>query len=117
VSASCPFTKGLAAGHIVPIDVQPSIADGLTGNLDPDTFTFDVVREVVDEIHVIDERDLRLALADVVSHEHLVIEGAAAAGPAALLTEKIKANGNVAVVLTGANIDTRLLLDLLAGSR
>jgi len=113
VAASCPFTKGLAAGRIVPIDVQPSIADGLTGNLDPDTITFDVVREVVDEIHVIDERELRLALADVVSQEHLVIEGAAATGPAALLTKKITAKGNVAVVLTGANIDTTLLLDLL----
>jgi threonine dehydratase len=113
VAASCPFTRGLAAGRIVPIDVQPSIADGLTGNLDPDTITFDIVREVVDEIVVVEESDLRRALADVVSHEHVVIEGAAAAGPAALLTGKVKPEGNVAVVLTGANIDTALLLDLL----
>jgi threonine dehydratase len=113
VAASCPFTKGLAAGRIVPIDVQPSIADGLTGNLDPDTITFDLVSRVVDEIVVIDEPDLRRALADVVSHEHLVIEGAAAAGPAALLSGKVKAKGNVAVVLTGANIDTSVLAALL----
>ena len=113
VAASCPFTKGLAAGRIVPIDVQPSIADGLTGNLDPDTMTFDVVREVVDEILVIDETDLRRALGDVVSREHLVIEGAAAVGPAAILTGKVKPRGNVAVVLTGANIDTEVLAALL----
>ena len=115
-AASCPFTKGFAAGHIVPIDVQPSIADGLTGNLDPDTITFDIVRDVVDEIVVIDELDLRRALAAVVTHEHLVIEGAAAAGPAALLTGKVKPNGNVAVVLTGANIDTVRLLEILSGA-
>ena len=113
VAASCPFTKGLAAGRIVPIDVQPSIADGLTGNLDPDTMTFDVVREVVDEIVVIDEPELRRALGDVVSQEHLVVEGAAAVGPAAILTGKVKPKGNVAVVLTGANIDTNVLATLL----
>jgi threonine dehydratase len=115
VAASCPFTKGLAAGRIVPIDVQPSIADGLTGNLDPDTITFDVVREVVDEIVVVDEADLRRALAGVVSHEHVVIEGAAAAGPAALLSGKVRAKGIVAVILTGANIDSGRLVEILSG--
>ena len=47
------------------IDVQPSLADGLTGNLDPDTITFDIVRSVVDHIEVVDERELRQALAGV----------------------------------------------------
>jgi threonine dehydratase len=114
VAASCPFTTSLAAGRLVTIDVQPSLADGLTGNLDPDTITLDIVRDVVDEIVVVDETDLRRALAGVVSHEHLVIEGAAAAGPAALLSAKVKPRGNVAVVLTGANIDTDRLLRVLS---
>jgi threonine dehydratase len=116
VAASCPFTRGLAAGRIVPIDVQPSLADGLTGNLDPHTITFDIVREVVDEIVVVEEHELRSALVGVVAHEHLLIEGAAAAGPAALLSGKIRAKGNVAVVLTGANIDTERLADTLRHS-
>ena len=77
VAASCPFTRSLAAGRLVTIDVGPSLADGLTGNLDPDTITLDIVRDVVDEIVVVDEPLLRRALAGVVTHEHLVIEGAA----------------------------------------
>lgn len=113
VAASCPFTKSLAAGHLVTIDVAPSLADGLTGNLDPDTITLDIVRRVADEIVVVDEEDLRRALAGVVSHEHLVIEGAAAAGPAALLSGRVQARGNVAVVLSGANIDGNVLADAL----
>lgn len=112
VAASCPFTKSLAAGRLVTIDVQPSLADGLTGNLDPDTITFDIVRALVDELAVVGEADLRGALAGIAEHEHLVIEGAAAAGPAALLSGTIEPKGNVAVVLTGANIDTRTLLDV-----
>ena len=117
VAASCPFTRSLAAGRIVPIDVRPSLADGLTGNLDPDTITFDIVRDLVDEIVVVDEPDLRAALADVAAHEHLIVEGAAAAAPAALLSGRIKPAGRVAVVLTGANIDPERLVEVLEARR
>lgn len=113
VAASCPFTRSLAAGRLVSVAVQPSLADGLTGNLDPDTITLDIVREVVDEIVIVEEDDLRHALAGVVTHEHLVIEGAAAAGPAALLSGKVQASGNIAVILSGANIDRERLIDVL----
>ena len=113
VAASCPFTRSLAAGRIVPVDVGASLADGLTGNLDPDTITLDIVRDVVDEIVVVEEEDLRRALAGVVAHEHLVIEGAAAAAPAALLSGKVEPRGNVAVILSGANIDLSVLVDVL----
>jgi len=113
VAASSPFTHSLAAGRLVTIDVGPSLADGLTGNLDPDTVTLDIVKDVVDEIVVVNETDLRAALRSVVINEHLVIEGAAAAGPAALLSGKLQLKGNVAIVLTGANIDSEVLADLI----
>lgn len=113
VSASCPFTKSLAAGRLVTIDVGPSLADGLTGNLDPDTITLDIVRDLVDQIVTVDEPLLRRALKDVVAHEHLIAEGAAAAGPAAILGGQLELNGSVAVILTGANIDANLLCSIL----
>ena len=113
VAASCPFTKSLAAGQLVTIEVAPSLADGLTGNLDPDTVTLDIVRALVDDIVVVDETVLRQALAGTVANEHVVIEGAAAAGPAALLGGQARLQGNVAVILTGANIDRERLLQVL----
>lgn len=113
VAASCPFTRSLAAGHLVAIDVAPSLADGLTGNLDPDTLTLDIVREVVDTIVMVDEPELRRALASIVTKEHLVVEGAAATGPAAILSGGIELMGTVAVILTGANIDQDRLIDVL----
>jgi threonine dehydratase len=116
VRASCPFTSSLAAGRLVTIEVGPSLADGLTGNLDPETITLDIVRELVDEIVVVEEDELRRALAEVVSHEHVMIEGAAAAGAAALLSGKIPRAGNVAVILSGANIDAQRLIDVLGAS-
>jgi threonine dehydratase len=113
VEASHPFTDSLAAGHVVTIDVGPSIADGLTGNLDPDTITFDIVRHVVDRIVVVGEEDLRRGVVGALVNEHLVIEGAAAAGLAALASGQLDVKGQrVVVILTGANIDAEKLRDL-----
>jgi threonine dehydratase len=112
-AASNPFTRSLAAGHLVTMDVGPSLADGLTGNLDPDTITLDIVREVVDQIAVVDEALLGRALAGIVTNEHLIVEGAAAAGPAGLLGGSLDLQGKrVAVVLTGANIDPETLIEV-----
>jgi threonine dehydratase len=106
VAASSPFTKSLAAGRLVTIDVQPSLADGLTGNLDPDTITLDIVRTVVDRIAVVGEDDVKASLSNVVKREHLVVEGAAAVGPAAIASGQVDLHGRRAVViLTGANTD------------
>jgi threonine dehydratase len=113
VAASCPFTKSLAAGHLVKIDVGRSLADGLTGNLDPDAITLDIVRDLVDQIVVVDEAPLVSALAGTVSHEHVLVEGAAATGPAAVSSGQIELKGNVVVILTGANIDTGRLVEVL----
>jgi len=113
VEASHPFTESLAAGHLVAIDVGPSIADGLTGNLDPDTITFDIVRRVVDRIVVVGEEDLRRGVVGALVKEHLVIEGAAAAGLAALASGQLDVKGQrVVAILTGANIDAEKLRDL-----
>ena len=106
VEASCPFTRGLEAGRIVEIDVQPTLADGLAGNLDRDTITFDIVRREVFQIAVVSEAQLGNAIAGVVRNEQLVAEGAGAVGVAAVLAEKLDVRGKrVAIVLSGGNID------------
>ena len=112
--ASCPFTQGLAAGRIVAIDVKPTLADGLAGNLDPGTITFDIVRHMVDRIVLAGEDDLRRAVRGLVSEERLVSEGAGAAGVAAVASRRVDARGrHVAIVLSGANIDSEKLKAVL----
>jgi threonine dehydratase len=113
--ASSPFTHGLAAGRIVPIDVGPTLADGLAGNLDPDTVTFDIVRDHVREIARVSERELEEAMRGIAREERLIAEGAGAAGIAAVLAGKIgRADQEIAVVLSGANIDEKKLAAVLA---
>jgi len=114
VEASHPFTTGLAAGRIVPIEVGPSLADGLVGNLDPDTITFDLAREVVDRFVLASEADLARGIRGLLAEEHLVAEGAGIAGIAALLGKRLDIRGrSVVVIVSGANIDLGRLVEVV----
>jgi threonine dehydratase len=110
VAASSPFTAALAAGHIVRIDVQPTIADGLSGNLDPDTVTFEIVRTLVDRIVVVGESHVKQAVKALVSEERLIVEGAGAVATAAIQSGAVDCGGRpTAVIVSGANIDPEKL--------
>lgn len=113
VEASSPFTHGLAAGRIVPIDVKPTLADGLAGNLDPDTVTFDIVRRLVACIVLVSEPELRDAIGGIVREERLIVEGAGAAATAAVLSGKVGGARKIAVILSGANIDLEKLKTMI----
>jgi threonine dehydratase len=104
--ASTAFTQSLAAGRIVPIEVRATMADGLSGNLDPDTITFDIVRRLVKRIVTVREDHLQAAIGGLFREERLISEGAGAAGVAAVLAGVIGSGPReVAVIISGANID------------
>ena len=114
VEASSPFTHSLAAGRIVPIDVRPTLADGLSGNLDPDTVTFDIVRRLVGRIALVSERQLGDTIGGLVREERLITEGAGAAAAAAILSGAVETRSRrTAVILSGANIDLDKLKTLI----
>jgi threonine dehydratase len=105
--ASTAFTQSLAAGHIVPVKVHSTLADGLGGNLDPDTITFEIVQRLVKRIVVVREDQLRDAIAVLFREERLVTEGAGAAATAAVIAGAIGSGSReVAVIVSGANIDS-----------
>lgn len=106
ISASTPFTQSLAAGRIVPVDVGETVADGLTGNLDPESPTFDIVRQRVERIVVVEEDEVVTSIRKMFVEERLIVEGAAAVAIAAVQSRRIDLRGRrAAVVVSGANID------------
>ena len=112
--ASTPFTQGLAAGRIVAVDVRPTLADGLAGNLDPDTITFALVQQLVRTVAVVDEGSIARAIRGLALEEKLVVEGAGATAAAALASERFQLSGKrVAVVISGGNIDPEVLKSIL----
>jgi threonine dehydratase len=114
VEASDPFTRSLAAGRIVAIDVRPTLADGLAGNLDPDAVTFEIVRQLVETIVVVGDDALRQGIAGALARERLVVEGAGAAAIGAVLSGALDLRGRrVAVVVSGGNIDDEKLKTII----
>ena len=115
VEASCAFQTSVRAGRLVEIVPAETLADGLGGNPDPETITFDLIRRFVDRIVTVSEADLAAAVAGLVEHEHLVAEGAGAAATAAIAGRRIDVRGRqVAAIVTGGNIDRGRLAALLA---
>jgi threonine dehydratase len=114
-AASCAFQTSIRAGKLVEIVPGPTLADGLGGNPDPGTITFSMIQSYVDDIVTITEEEIRRAIAGLVSAEHLIAEGAGAAGIAAILAGKVETRGRpAAVVLSGSNIDALRLKEVLS---
>ena len=90
-----------------------TLAEGIAVKM-PGAFTSKVIRELVDEIVLVNEAHLETAVSLLLQIEKTVVEGAGAAGLAAVMAHPEKfAEKNVGVVLCGGNIDTRLLANVL----
>jgi threonine dehydratase len=108
--------SALDAGGPVPIAVGATLADGLAGNLEPGTITFDLVRRFVADVVTLAEDDIAGAMRLLVREHGLVVEGSAAVGAAAVATGRVPASDDpVAIVLTGRNVSTATLVRVLAG--
>jgi len=102
-----------ALGRHAPPAGGPTIAEGIAVAT-PGRLTQAIVRELVDDIVVVSEQGIEEAIALGVEIEKTVLEGAGAAGLAALLGPESAITGErCAVVLTGGNIDARVLTSVL----
>ena len=120
--ASVSMERGAAmvesqrAGKPIPVAELATLADALGGGIGLDNrYTFAMVRELVDELHLVSEEQI----ADAVSHaywqEQQIVEGSGAVGIAALKAGLIEDPGVCVVVLSGGNIDMALHNRLING--
>ena len=93
----------------------PTIAEGLSGEVEPGAITLDLVPQVVDDVLLVEESDIRAAIAWSVEAQHLIVEGSGAVCLAALRAspDLLKAGPTVAIV-TGGNLDVEELRRILA---
>ena len=111
--ASPAFHEALKAGRIVEVEVHPTLADGLAGNMDPQSMTFELVRRFVDRTVLAPESFIADAIRGLFEEERVIAEGAGAAAVAALLAGLSVAGRKVAIVVSGSNIDPELLSNVL----
>lgn len=90
-----------------------SLAEGIAVR-EAGLLTRKIIAEHVDEIVMVDERPLERALSLIMNEQKLLVEGAGAAGLAAILSDPDRFHGlTVGLVLCGGNIDQRLLSMIL----
>jgi threonine dehydratase len=99
-------------GDTLPVGGD-TLAEGIAVKA-PGVMTEAIVRALVDRIVLVGEAALERAVALLISIEKTVVEGAGAAGLAAVLADPAAFKGRrLGLVLCGGNIDTRLLASVL----
>jgi threonine dehydratase len=115
VSAAAPaYARSFALGRPVSHDVTTRIADGMACRT-PVAEALDAIRAGVERIVEVTDDEIEQAMRILFIDTHNVVEGAGAAGLAALLQEREKVRILTAgIVLTGANVDPHPFARILA---
>jgi threonine dehydratase len=104
------LTAALRAGRPVRVPRRPTLADGLA-TLTVGARSFGLIRTRVDSVVRVEEKWISLSILRMLELEKTVVEGAAAAPLAAMISGRIKGlrGKRVALVVCGGNIDPVIL--------
>lgn len=98
------MARSVAAGRVVLIDNEPTLADGLAGQIDDEALA--IGQFCADDIITVSEREISETIAWLWRAEGLRSEGAGAVAVAALLRGRIpELTGPVVAIVSGGNID------------
>lgn len=111
--------ESIQAGKPVVVSEVESLADSLQGGITLDNgHSFEMVRDLVDDLVLVTEEEIAIAMAEAVIEERLVLEGAGATPIAALIARDRGLFGErIALVATGAMVDSSTLVRLVEEHR
>lgn len=110
------MVRSIRAGKPIRLPDERTVASALSGGIGLDNrHTFDIVRDVVAEHVVVEEHEIRAAVARSFQSYRLVVEGGGAVGIAALWSG-YRPRGRAAVIVSGGNIDPAVLTSIAAHS-
>ena len=107
--------RSLDAGEIITLERIDSIADGLVP-VRPGDLTFAHTRAYADDVVLVDDDAIRDAARGLFLRGKLVVEYSGAAAVAALRAGAVDADGPVAAVISGGNMDPSLIPELLTST-
>jgi len=111
--ASPALSESIRQGRpLLEYPARPTLADGLAGGIGEIVFAH---RDLIDDIVLVSEAEIEGAIVALLADDQVVAEASGAVGVAALRSGKWRGDGRpVAAVVTGGNIDARVLGRLLA---
>jgi len=121
-TAAPSMSASFAAGKPSEQPVHVTLADGIAVKL-PGKRTLPVICELVDEVVLVEEEDIALAIVSLLEKTKMLVEGAGAVTLAAVLNRRIPhLAGKTVCLLSGGNIDVKTIAQvvergLIAGGR
>jgi threonine dehydratase len=110
--ASPALAESLRLGRaLLEYPAAPTLADGLSGGIGEIAYEH---RDLFDDVVNVTEDEIEAAIVALLASDQVVAEASGAVGVAALRAGKVAADGPVVAVVTGGNIDARVLARLLA---
>jgi threonine dehydratase len=108
------MARSMAAGHVVDIDDEPTIAEGLAGQIDE--AGLEIGQHSLDDIVTVSEEQIGETIAWLWNNHGARVEGAGAAATAAVLHRVVTSLPTpTAIIVSGGNIDAERFEQLVAG--
>ncbi|MCA1562756.1 MAG: threonine dehydratase [Acidobacteria bacterium] len=117
VAAGAPaYARSLERGRVVSHDVTTRIADGMACRT-PVPEALERIAAGIERVVEVSDEEIEAAMRVLFADTHNVVEGAGAAGLAALLRDRDRMRGaRVGIVLSGGNVDARPFAEILSRS-
>ncbi|WP_240643437.1 hydroxyectoine utilization dehydratase EutB [Paracoccus siganidrum] len=110
------MAASLKAGRPVEVEERQTLADSLGGGIGMrNRLTYPMVRELMDDLILLTEEEIAAGIRHLAQQDGETVEGAAAVGAGAILAGKLRADGPLVLILSGANIDPARHAAILRG--
>jgi threonine dehydratase len=114
--ASRGLSSSVAAGRVVHVDVHPTLADGLAGNLEPGAITVEFAARHGPELVTVSEEEIAGAMRYLHARHGVVAEGAGAVAVAVVQAGRVPLAQPVVCIVSGANVADEVLARVLGTS-
>lgn len=117
-SASPPMYVYFETGSAKPVPIAPTLADGVSGNIERGSITWALCKRLVDSVVLVEEDELMDAMRWAIDQQRVLLEASAVLGIAVLLKGRNASleGRRVAVVCTGRNVDGQVVRRVLSGA-
>lgn len=112
--ASPTFARWKEAGEAIPVEISSSIAEGISGYIEPEAMTWPLIRDRVDRVLLVSEAEIKAAMLLMLNlHSHVVEPSGVPAVAAAIRYAKELSGRKVVCVVSGRNISGSRYLKLV----
>lgn len=105
------MAHSIRAGHIIEMESLPTLADATAGGIEPDSITFNICKDLVDEWVLLSEDEILNSFRHLIQLEGISAEPGSAMTIAALNHLNTE-NKQIALIISGGKVDPRHLSQL-----